>query len=278
MTTNSLTQSLAAVWVPGLPHILRPDKSAHWARCALAMEAVGQRVQEEKFERIVVFSTQWLSVLGTSFQAHPHPRGIHVDDNWYELGDLPFNFSCDGDLVKGFSGRLESQGLPAKTVNFEGFPVDTGTIVALRFLNPQGLIPVSVVSSWVYATADTAFRLGETMKQVASEAKHKTLFVAVSALSARFATHEIDPERDAIDPSFSDNRWNQQVLSQWERGDLGATKMIADQYAKEAKADMGFHAFHWLHGVVGQKQVHGRISHYGPIWGTGAAVVEFYAD
>ena len=109
--------SLNAVWVPGLPHILKPESSSHWLRCAQALEKLGQKVEAEGYERLVLHSTQWLSVLGTSFQAQPEPNGIHVDENWYDLGDLPFRFSCDEKLATAFATSLKAQKLPAKTVN-----------------------------------------------------------------------------------------------------------------------------------------------------------------
>jgi len=234
-------------------------------------------VEAERFERIVLYSTQWLSVLGTSFQAQEEPRGIHVDENWYELGDLPFHFKCDSALSRRFADAVKGKGLPAKTVDYDGFPIDTGTIVAMKFLNPDGKIPVSLVSSWVYATPETSFTIGAEVKKTICQQGHKTLFVASSLLSSRFLTKEIDPEADAF-AVRADDEWNRKVLAHWEAGDWSGLKAYAAQFAKEARADMQFNAFHWLNGILEDKSVRGRVSHYGPLWGTGAAVVEFYVD
>lgn len=269
--------SLRAVWVPGLPHILKPESSTHWLRAATAMEKMGEAVKAEGFERIVLYSTQWLSVLGTSFQAQPEPNGVHVDENWYQLGDLPFRFQCDAGLASAFAEKLKSAKLPAKTVNYEGFPIDTGTIVALRFLNPDAKIPVSLVSSWVYANGEVSRKIGSLMAEAVRESKQKTLFVATSLLSTRFSTKEIDPQADAIAVQ-SDDDWNRKVLSLWEKGDFNEVATISSNYVKEAKADMQFNAFHWMHGALGDKKVQGKVTHYGPLWGTGAAVVEFYGN
>jgi hypothetical protein len=38
---------------------------------------------------------------------------------------------------------------------------------------------------------------------------------------------------------------------------------------------MGFKAFAWLMGTLGTPKLPGNILAYGPVWGTGAAVVEY---
>jgi hypothetical protein len=38
---------------------------------------------------------------------------------------------------------------------------------------------------------------------------------------------------------------------------------------------MGFKAFAWLMGVLGTPVTPGKVLGYGPVWGTGAAVVEY---
>ena len=268
--------SLKAVWVPGLPHLMNPKTSTHWQQCAKAMAAVGERIANEKFERIVLYSTQWLSVLGTSFQADPNPKGFHVDDNWYDLGDLAFDFKVDEKLAHHFTAALKEAKLPAKSVRYEGFPIDTGTIVALSYLNPKK-IPVSIVSSWVYADAEKSERVGELMAEEVKRSHKKTLFVVSSLLSTRYFTEDIDPQADRVSLS-SDDDWNRKMLSLWEKGSFAQATEAAEAYAAEAKVDMRWNGFHWLQGVIKNQNLSGRVVHYGPIWGTGAAVVEFYEN
>jgi 2-aminophenol/2-amino-5-chlorophenol 1,6-dioxygenase alpha subunit len=47
------------------------------------------------------------------------------------------------------------------------------------------------------------------------------------------------------------------------------------EFAQAAVADMGFKAFAWLMGVLGTPSTPGKVLAYGPVWGTGAAVVEY---
>ena len=50
---------------------------------------------------------------------------------------------------------------------------------------------------------------------------------------------------------------------------------MSPEFARSAGADMMFKGFSWLLGTIGRSDVRGRVLGYGPLWGTGAAVVEW---
>lgn len=264
----------AAAWLPGLPHLLRSEKSPAWAKLGEACGKLGELGRAQSPDVIILYSTQWLSVLGTSFQARERLRGVHVDENWYELGDLSYEFRTRPELAGLFARTVREKGFSTRTVDYEGFPIDTGTIVALRYLNPDGKIPVCNVSSWVYASAEASRSIGSAMREACQSAGVRAWFVASSGLSSRFFTSDIDPRMDHLS-SESDDKWNQKVLGLWESGDLAGVTSLSSEYAREARVDMQFNAFHWLSGVLQETPVTGRVLGYGPLWGTGGAVVDF---
>jgi 2-aminophenol/2-amino-5-chlorophenol 1,6-dioxygenase subunit alpha len=261
--------SLRACWVPGLPHLLKSEKSPAWTSLSRAYSQLGEELNRENPDVLILYSTQWISVLGTSFQAHPNPKGCHTDDNWYEWGDLPFDLKVDSALAADMSKRVPA----SRTVSFDGFPIDTGTLVAMKFLNPLNR-PVVLVSSGVYCDAQASYAIGREVSRSLEASGKKGIFVACSLLSARYFTEEIDPVADKIS-SASDDEWNRKILAGLEVGDLNAVAEVAPQYSKEALADMQFNAFHWMRGTLADTQTSGRVLGYGPIWGTGAAVIGF---
>ncbi|MEZ4751726.1 MAG: hypothetical protein R3B54_14190 [Bdellovibrionota bacterium] len=263
-----------AGWLPGLPQLLHAEKSEAWARLSSGMQTLGTHLTEFNPEVIVLYSSQWLSVLGTSFQVQPRPEGTHVDENWHEWGDLDFNFPVDTELGKFFATSLKMNGLPSKTVNFEGFPIDTGTIVANHFLNPKAKIPLSIVSSWVYADAEKSKLIGRLVREECEKRKVRAAFVACSLLSAHFTPNEIDPAKDTV--SDKDDEWNQRFLSALESGTPDSIDY--KEYATAVGADMQLNAFHWLRGVLEERKPRAQIHAYGPLWGTGAAVLEFRGE
>ncbi len=50
--------------------------------------------------------------------------------------------------------------MQAATVAYHGFPIDTGTVVALKLLNPNNAIPASIVSCNIYAEREETRALG----------------------------------------------------------------------------------------------------------------------
>jgi len=263
-----------AYLVPGLPHLVSDKAVESWETLRRGFRQAGERVKALQPDVLVLYSTQWISVLGHSFQTNPNLKGLHVDENWYQMGDFPFDLRVDTALGTRAAAIAASLGLATKTVNYEGFPLDTGTLVALHFLNPASTIPVSIVSCNIYAGQEDSLTLGRAMRQAIEESGKRTAVVACSALSGRFFTEEIDPQTDRI-AHAEDDTWNRRVLDLIAQGKNAEVLTLSPEYAQAAVADMGFKAFAWLMGVLGTPTTAGGVLAYGPIWGTGAAVVEY---
>ena len=88
-------------------------------------------------------------------------EGLHVDENWYDLGDLPYDFRTDLELARRTIDLGTAAGLQVRPVDYEGFPVDTGTLVALNFLDPKNEIPVVCISCNIYSGRDEELKLGK---------------------------------------------------------------------------------------------------------------------
>lgn len=277
MSDQGKGKIIGAAWIPGLPFILQPEKSTKWATLTRGMETLASHLKALQPDGIVIYSTQWFSVLGTSFQTRAHVKGLHVDENWYEWGDLPFDFKCDKNLSEQFAVVVSGKGFPTKTVDYEEFPIDTGTIVASRFLKQAGDFPVSIVSSWVYADAEKSRNIGQAMQEVIELSGKRIFVVASSLLSTRYFTEEIQPGEDRISRE-EDDVWNQKILKVFQKGNLGERDPVAASYAKSVPVDMQFNAFHWLSGILSKQVFHGEVLAYGPQWGTGAAVVEWKGE
>jgi 2-aminophenol/2-amino-5-chlorophenol 1,6-dioxygenase alpha subunit len=265
---------VSAYIVPGLPHLTSDKPVESWEALRQGFRQAGERVQALRPDVLVLYSTQWISVLGHSFQTDPNPKGLHVDDNWYEFGDFPFDLYNDTELSARAAAIASSLGLATKTVSYKGFPIDTGILVALRFVNPTSAIPVSVVSCNIYAGQEDSLRLGQAMRQAIEASGKRAVVLACTGLSGRFFTEEIDPRSDHI-ARPEDDEWNRRMLNLIEQGKNAEVLALSSEYAKAAVADMGFKGFAWLMGVLDTPTTPGKVLAYGPVWGTGAAVVEY---
>lgn len=261
--------------VSGQPHILlAPEKNQGWASLRASYEAVGREIARSGAELILLYSTQWFSVIGHLFQTDPQPKWVLVDQNWYDLGEIPYEFRIDPKFGELYASICKQNGMQAATVNYHGFPIDTGTVVALKLLNPDNAIPASVVSCNIYAERDETRALGKAGRAALEQYGKKTIVVVVTNLSNRYEVAEIDPANDRVS-SAKDDEWNRKILEMLGEGRLEDVAQVARDFAREANADMGFKAIWWLAALMGENNLYdGKVWDYQPVWGTGNAIVE----
>jgi 2-aminophenol/2-amino-5-chlorophenol 1,6-dioxygenase subunit alpha len=264
-----------AYLVPGQPHILLgADRNPGWASLKASYEAVGREIERSGAELMLLYSTQWFSVIGHLFQTDPNPKWTLVDQNWYELGEIPYSFRVDPEFGTLYAGICKDLGMQTATVAYHGFPIDTGTVVALKLLNPNNAIPASVVSCNIYAERDETRALGRAARTAIERYGKKTIVVVVSNLSNRYEVGEVDSAYDRISSS-KDDEWNRKILEMLGEGRLEDVAQVAREFGREANADMGFKAIWWLAALAGEHNKYdGRVWDYQPVWGTGNGIVE----
>ena len=275
--THAGSPVTACYVVPGLPHVLlAPEQSAGWKSLRESFDVVRREIEASDAEMILYFSSQWLSVLGYLFQADPSPEWTLVDHNWHEYGSIHYKFEIDTDFAKLYCDEVKGLGHYVREVNYKGFPIDTGTIVAQKLLNPSNRLPAAVASCNMYAEKQETLSIGQAAMRALEKHGKKVAVVVVSGLSSRFETREIVPSEDRIS-SLKDDEWNQKILELFGEGRLEDVSEVAREYSRQANADMGFKGIWWLNGLCGKtNSFEGRIFDYQAIWGTGAGVVGLY--
>src|SRR5260370_1999063 len=63
--------------MPGMPHVMLPTQSASRRELRDACRVAGANVKEARPHVLVIFSTQWVSVLGHLVQARAILHGLH---------------------------------------------------------------------------------------------------------------------------------------------------------------------------------------------------------
>lgn len=265
---------VAALLVPGSPlPYLRPDNPA-WAGLMRGYQQARELVRESDADTLLIYSTQWMAVLDQLWQTRARLMGTHVDENWYEFGDLPFDLKTDVQLAQALVEAGNAAGVRSKGVDYEAFPVDTGSIVANSLLNPDGELSVVLASNNLYHDFAGTERLGEIAAQTAQRLGRRVAVIGVGALSATLYRHDIEIARDRI-ADASDDMWNRRLLKLIEAGDVAALREMLPEYVRQANGEMGMKHLAWLLGAMGGRFHSARIHAYGPTWGAGAAVVEF---
>ncbi|MEM7541665.1 MAG: tRNA U-34 5-methylaminomethyl-2-thiouridine biosynthesis protein [Pseudomonadota bacterium] len=264
----------AALLMPGspLPYVQRDNPP--WGELAQALDAAGAALQRSGAETIVVYSTQWIAVLDQLWQMRAHVKGVHVDENWHEYGDLPFDMRIDTVLTGKIIEATPAIGIRSKGVDYDGFPVDTGAIVAANFLDPKGSMEFALTSNNVYHDWDMTYGLGTMVAEQARALGRKIAVVGVGGLSGSIYRHTIDIATDKIANQQEDD-WNRKILDLMVAGDIEGLTQQCPEYAGAARVDMGFKHFAFILGAMGGRFSAATVHGYGPLYGAGGAIVEF---
>ena len=263
------------ILVPGMPQtLLCPEKNEGWQRVRDAYDKARGEIEKTDAEVIVIYSTFWPSILGHQIQAFPEPEWTHVDDEFHDLGSISYKFRMDPEFAELAVAKCKERGLHARTVSYFGFPIDTGSVVALKLLNPDNRLPAVIVSSNMYANRAETIVLGKSVRDAIDSSGKKAAVVIVSALSNRLHTTPIEPVDDRIH-SLKDNEWNLKFLEYLEKGRLEDVSQLSRQFHDEARVPkvVSFKPFWVMASIMGQNNLYeGNILAYEPIWGTGAVV------
>jgi len=274
-------QVVLGITVPGLPHpLLCPEASEGWTRLRAGFDAARQRIEESGAERILIYSTMWPSVIGHQIQAMSEPTWVHVDDVFHDLGSIPYTFDIDVDLAEGIKSAATKRGLHARSVAYHGFPIDTGSVVALKLLNPDNALPAGILSSNVYSDRAETVVFGKAARDAIEASGKKVAVVVVMTLSNRLFTEFISPEQDHIH-SPKDDEWNQKILQFLGDGRLEDTAQLSRTIHDQIRVHkvVNFKPMWWLSAVMGQHNRYtGEILAYEALYGTGGAVVALTPD
>jgi len=265
---------VSAFLIPGSPLPFVRRDNPPWGAMADALDRAGAALARSAPDTIAIYSTQWLAVLDQLWQVRPNPVGLHVDENWHEYGELPFDMRTDVELAEAAIAATDSYGIRSKGVDYDEFPVDTGTIVAANFLDPEKRYKSVVTANNLYHDWDITVNLGRVVREAAASLERRVAIVGVGGLSGSFFRHEINIAKDAVSNPDED-AWNRRILELMEKGDMDGLAAACPQYAREARAEMGFKHFAYILGGVGGKFAGATVHHYGPLYGCGGAVVEF---
>ena len=262
--------------LPGLPQpLLAPEQNPGWGRVRDAFGRVREEIQQTDADLILIYSTMWPSVIGHQIQAQPEPEWVHVDELFHDLGSIPYKFKIDSDFATTWNQICHERQLHTRTVAYHGFPIDTGSVVALKLINPDNRLPACICSSNVYADRAETVVLAKAAVEALERTGKKAVAVIVSSLSNRLHQEFIDPADDKI-YSLKDQEWNLKVLEFLQAGRLEDVAQLSRQIQMEARVHkvVSFKPFWWLAAAMGAHNLYtGTVFGYEPIYGAGAAVV-----
>jgi 2-aminomuconate deaminase len=279
-TARTATGSVElALLLPRMPHpLLCPDGGPGVRRLAEGYAAARAQLAALKPDLLVIYSVGWHSILGHLLQTDPRPTWTHVDEEFHALGAIDYSFPVDVAFSEAVIQRATARGLAARGVNYRGFPIDTGTLVAKQLLDPSGQLPVAVVSCNVYADRAETIILGKAVRDAILSSGKRVVVAAVSNLTQRLFPRPVPLAEDRVS-SRQDDEWNQKLLEIFAEGRLEDVSQLARTFASQARADAKLKGVWWLAAAAGAHNGYrGEVLAYAPVQGAGCAVVSLRPD
>lgn len=273
MSTGEIVESFV---VPVHPHtVLAPDQNEGWGKLRQAYDDAAQIIKDSEADLLIIYSTTWPSIIGHQLISDPNPEWVMVDHDFHELGSIHYSFNIDAEFAALWDAESKARGLQSRCVNYRGFPIDVGSVVALTLLNPDNKIPAVIVSSNVYADRSETTVLAKACKEIVRKTGRKAVAITAMSLSNRMFTEHIEPENDRIH-SLKDDEWNQKILEFLAAGrleDVGQLSRTIQQQIRVQKV-VNFKPMWWLSAMNDNRNdLTGKVLAYEAIHGAGCAVV-----
>lgn len=264
-----------AALVPGMPHMLAADAAPSWSALGDAVRRTGDRLRAAGVQTVVMVSTQWFTVLGHQVQTDPHLVGEHCDENWYryDFGRQRYDITVDTEFALCWADAIDARGMQSRRTRYAGFPVDNGTITAMNLLDPGHGFGLALVSCNLYAGADAMRELGEAAAATAGRLGRRVGVVVVSGLSSGLTQRWIAPAEDRVGEGHE--AWDRRVLDLVVDRKHDDVLGLREEYAHAAQVDSQLRVYPFLVGAGVGALESCELLGYGPIWGTGAAVVNW---
>lgn len=273
MSSGEIVESFI---VPVHPHtVLAPDQNEGWSKLRAAYDKAADIITNSGADLLIIYSTTWPSIIGHQMISDPNPEWVMVDHDFHDLGSINYSFNIDAEFAAMWNTENHSRGLQSRCVNYRGFPIDVGSVVALTLLNPDNKIPAVIVSSNVYADRSETTVLAKSCRDLVKKTGRKAVAITAMSLSNRMFTEHIEAKDDRIH-SLKDDEWNRKILEFLKEGrleDVGQLSRTIQQQIRVQKV-VNFKPMWWLSAMNGNRNdLTGEVLAYEAIHGAGCAVV-----
>jgi ABC-type branched-subunit amino acid transport system permease subunit/aromatic ring-opening dioxygenase catalytic subunit (LigB family) len=263
---------VAAYLLPASPLLLLQQDEPRYAELVAAMRKVSRDLDALEPDTLVVYSTRWYAVLDQLWQGRARIAGLHVDDNWHELGEIRYDITTDVSLARACVRAAQRAGLASKLVDYAGFPIDSATLSAQALVNAEGMLPTLVVANNLYHTFEQTRTLGEIVAAQAAAQGKRVAVLVLGGLSGGEHREQRPFAEDAI-VSAGEDDWNRRILKVIGARDVDELLRQLPDFVAQARADMGFKHMGFALGALGGRLGNTDVYAYGPQYGSGAAVI-----
>jgi 3,4-dihydroxyphenylacetate 2,3-dioxygenase len=265
----TLEMSLLAAHVPSMCHVEKvPDFQQDLVK---GLDLMRERIKDLRTDVIVLMSCHFPATFHHYVDTTPRHDGVLTAIECPDLiSDVPYNFHGDEELARELVSAGVEAGISVIGFNDPNHMVDYGTVVPLRYLTPEGNIPVVPISVCWASSLEESYRWGQQIGKVLRSSNKRAVFVSSGALS-----HNLVRGRHHM-PTRSEKAMDKQFIDYLMNGEYTEAREMLTQYARIAGVEAGGKHLASLLGVLDQEQK-AEFWGYGQSSGSGNAIISFSA-
>ncbi len=243
---------------------------------------IARRARAAGADTVVVLDTHWLVNNGYHVNAKEHFKGVYTSNEFpHFIQNLEYDYPGNPALGDLIAEKATEKGVYTLSHQVETLDLEYGTIVPMRYMNPESDLKVVSVAGWCTVhSLESSRKLGEAIREAIEASDNKVMLLASGSLSHRIWDND---DYEANNGTFTISReFNRQVdlrvLDLWQQGEISTFLKMLPDYAQHCSGEGGMHDTAMLFGALGWDNYQGKgevIGEYFPSSGTGQVNVVF---
>lgn len=243
---------------------------------------IARRARAAGADTVVVIDTHWLVNAGYHVNANSRFTGAFTSHEFpHFIQDLTYDYQGNPALGDAIAEKATAKGVFTLSHQVDSLDLEYGTLVPMRYMNPEADLKVVSVAGWCTVhSLEASRKLGEAIREAIEDGDGKVMLLASGSLSHKIWDNEL---YEANNGTFTiSSEFNRQmdlrVLDLWQRGETETFLKMLPEYADKCDGEGGMHDTAMLFGALGWDAYKGRgeiIGEYFPSSGTGQVNVVF---
>ncbi|EAR60017.1 3,4-dihydroxyphenylacetate 2,3-dioxygenase [Neptuniibacter caesariensis] len=243
---------------------------------------IARRAREAGADTVVVIDTHWLVNAGYHVNSNAHFKGSFTSHEFpHFIQNMEYEYSGNPALGDLIAEKATEKGVFTLSHQVETLSLEYGTLVPMRYMNPEGDLKVVSVAGWCTVhSIESSRKLGEAIREAIEASDSKVMLLASGSLSHRIWDND---DYEANNGTFTISKeFNRQVdlrvLDLWQQGEIDTFLKMLPDYSECCSGEGGMHDTAMLFGALGWDQYQGKgeiIGEYFPSSGTGQVNVVF---
>lgn len=226
---------IASVLTPHTPRMAVEETAPGFVRPLIAgSRELGDWIRGLEPDCLVLQSTHWVCTFNWYVTAQPVHEGLCVAEEAPDMiPGLPYRHPGHPAFAADLAGYASAQGVPFLLNTSEHYRWDYAAYVPLRYIDPDGTLPVVNLPTVIMADLAESMRVGRLVDETARARGERVVYIASTALShalVRGPDRWPTDERRALDDEF---------VGKLEAGEFATLIEWLPEYARAGVAEMG---------------------------------------